>query len=102
MTNVPSNWHFLSISFDTEFDSPEMLKAYGESYQYDPRHWSFLTGPPDKIAELAYASGVTYESDDNTINHNFRTLIVDPQGHLQMIFPTGGNLSGTNRGRNQP
>jgi protein SCO1 len=90
---APMNWHFLSISFDTEFDSPDMLKAYGESYQYDPKHWSFLTGPPDKIAELARGSGVTYESDAGTINHNFRTLIVDAAGHLQMVFPTSGNLS---------
>jgi protein SCO1/2 len=94
MTNAPANWHFLSISFDTEFDSPAMLKAYGESYRYDPAHWSFLTGPPDKIAELARESGVTYQSDNGTINHNFRTLIIDASGHLQMIFPTGGNLSG--------
>jgi protein SCO1/2 len=93
MTNAPGNWHFLSISFDTEFDSPEMLKAYGESYAYDPAHWSFLTGPPDKIAELARASGVTYESDNGSINHNFRTLIIDAAGHLQMVFPTSGNLS---------
>jgi protein SCO1/2 len=93
MTNAPANWHFLSVSFDTEFDSPAMLKAYGESYRYDPVHWSFLTGPPDKIAELAHGSGVTYASDDGTINHNFRTLIIDAAGHLQMIFPTGGNLS---------
>ena len=42
----------------TEFDTPAMLKAYGDSYQYDPKHWSFLTGPPDKIAELARQSGV--------------------------------------------
>jgi protein SCO1/2 len=94
MTNAPANWHFLSISFDTEFDSPAMLKAYGESYQYDPARWSFLTGPPDKIADLARESGVTYQSDNGTINHNFRTLIIDATGHLQMIFPTGGNLSG--------
>lgn len=93
LSNPPANWHFLSISFDTEFDSPAMLKAYGESYQYDPKHWSFLTGPPDKIAELARGSGVTYESDDGTINHNFRTLIIDATGHLQTVFPTGGNLS---------
>jgi protein SCO1/2 len=93
MTNAPANWHFLSISFDTEFDTPALLKAYGESYQYDPAHWSFLTGPPDKIAELARGSGVTYEADNGTINHNFRTLIIDATGHLQMIFPTGGNLS---------
>jgi protein SCO1/2 len=93
MPGGPVNWHFLSISFDPEFDSPVLLKAYGESYQYDPAHWSFLTGPPDKIAELARGSGVSYESDNGAINHNFRTLIIDATGHLQTVFPTGGNLS---------
>ena len=93
MTKAPGNWHFISITFDPEFDSPARLKAYGESYGYDPAHWSFLTGPADKIGELARQSGVTYESDAGTINHNFRTLIVDASGHLQMVFPTGGNLS---------
>ena len=60
LPDAPANWHFLSISFDPEFDSPAMLKAYGESYQYDPKHWSFLTGPADKIAELAREAGVSY------------------------------------------
>jgi protein SCO1/2 len=93
LPGAPANWHFLSISFDTEFDSPQMLKAYGNSYQYDPKHWSFLTGPADKIGELARQSGATYELDAGTFNHNFRTLIVDASGHLQMVFPTGGDLS---------
>lgn len=88
-----TNWHFLSFSFDTEFDTPTMLKAYGESYQYDPAHWSFLTGPADKIAELAQQSDVKYESDGGLINHNFRTLVIDAAGHLQMVFPTSGDLS---------
>jgi len=90
---VPANWHFISVSFDPAFDSPEILQHYGQSYGYDPAHWSFFTGPPDKIAALARGAGVQYEADDGTINHNFRTLIVDPQGHLQMIFPTSGDLS---------
>jgi protein SCO1/2 len=89
----PANWHLLSISFDTEFDSPNMLKAYGNNYQYDPKHWSFLTGPADKIGELARQSGASYEFDAGTFNHNFRTLIVDASGHLQMVFPTSGDLS---------
>jgi protein SCO1 len=93
MSAAPTNWHFLSFSFDTEFDTPQMLKAYGESYAYDPAHWSFLTGPADEIGELARESGVTYESDNGSINHNFRTLIIDAGGHLQMVFPTSGNLS---------
>jgi len=89
----PTNWHFLSISFDTEFDSPAMLKAYGTGYQYDPDHWSFLTGPADKIGELTRGSGVSYQYDAGTFNHDFRTLIIDAAGHLQMVFPTGGDLS---------
>ena len=93
LPGAPSNWHFLSVSFDPEFDSPPLLKAYGTSYQYDPKHWSFLTGPADKIGELARQSGVSYQSDAGTINHNFRTLIIDASGHLQMIFPTSGDLS---------
>ncbi len=93
MTNAPANWHFLSITFDPEFDSPERLKAYGESYQYDPAHWSFLTGPTNEIRELAKQSGVETESDGYTINHNFRTLIIDANSHLQMVFPTSGDLS---------
>lgn len=93
MTNAPSNWHLLSFSFDTEFDTPAMLKAYGDSYRYDPEHWSFLTGPKDKIGALSQSCGVEYDFDQGTFNHNFRTLIVDARGHLQMVFPTGGDLS---------
>ncbi|HTV75841.1 MAG TPA: SCO family protein, partial [Candidatus Baltobacteraceae bacterium] len=93
MTNAPANWHFISVSFDPEFDTPEMLRSYGEGYHYDAARWSFFTGPPEKIAELAHGVGVEYRTDDGTINHNFRTLIVNASGHLQMVFPTSGDLS---------
>ena len=89
----PTNWHFLSVSFDTDNDSPRVLKGYGERYHYDPTHWSFLTGPANKIGDLARLSDVTFERDGGSFNHNFRTLIIDPNGHLQTVFPTGGNLS---------
>ncbi|MGH7976632.1 MAG: SCO family protein [Limisphaerales bacterium] len=94
MTNAPTNWHFLSISFDPEFDSPAVLKAYGQFYQYDPAHWSFLTGPKDKIHELAARAGVTVQDSNGIINHNFRTLIIDASDHLQTVFPMTGDLSG--------
>ena len=93
LPGAPTNWHLISVSFDTEFDSPPMLKAYGNSYQYDPKHWSFLTGPADKIGELAREAGVSYQPDAGTFNHDFRTLIIDAAGHLQMVFPTSGDLS---------
>jgi len=93
MPEAPTNWHFLSVSFDSEFDTPSVLRAYAERYHYDPRRWSFLTGPADKITELARLSDVTVERQGDFFNHNFRTLIIDATGQLQMSFPIGGNLS---------
>jgi protein SCO1 len=93
MPGAPTNWHFISISFDPEADTPEVLKAYGERYHYNPAHWSFLTGPPDKIRELAELSGVKIDRSGGLINHNFRTLIIDANNHLQNTFPFGGDLS---------
>jgi protein SCO1/2 len=91
--NAPTNWHFLSVSFDTAFDTPAVLQAYGQQYRYDPSRWSFLTGPADKIGELARLSDVTFEPAGGFLNHNFRTLIIDAAGNLQMTFPVGGNLA---------
>ena len=93
MPDAPTNWQLLAISFDTKFDTPEVLRAYGRQYDYDTNHWSFLTGPPDKIAELAQASGVNYTPDGTSFNHGFRTLVLDSAGKLQVSFPIGGNLS---------
>jgi len=88
-----TNWHFLSITFDPAFDTPEVLQAYAERYEYDPRHWSFLTGPAAQIGALARLAGVKADPDHGLINHNFRTLIVAPSGRVQTVFPMGGNLS---------
>ena len=90
---APTNWHFLSVTFDTEYDTPAVLKAYAQRYNYDPAHWSFLTGAPDKIAELARLNDVNFDRDGGFYNHNFRTLIIDPAGALQTIFPMTGDIS---------
>ena len=93
MENAPANWRLLSVTFDPAHDTPDVLKAYGTSYQYDPQHWSFLTGPADKIAELAQSCDVKFDPDNGLFNHNFRTLIIDAGNHLQMVFPTSGDIS---------
>jgi protein SCO1/2 len=90
---APTNWHFLSVTFDTEYDTPAVLKAYAQRYNYDPAHWSFLTGPPDKIAELAALNDVNFDRKSGFYDHNFRTLIIDPAGALQMMFPITGDIS---------
>jgi protein SCO1/2 len=93
LPQAPTNWHFLSITFDPEFDTPPVLKAYAQTYKYNPRHWSFLTGPADKVAEFARLSDVNFSPEGSLFNHNFRTLIINAAGDLQMAFPTGGDLA---------
>jgi len=93
MPEAPTNYHFLSVTFDPEFDTPARLKTYAESFAYDSSHWSFLTGPSNKVAELARLSDMKYERDGAFFNHDLRTLIIDGNGRLRMAFPLGGNLS---------
>ncbi len=93
MSSAPTNWHFLSVTFNPSFDSPSVLHSYAQAYGYDPAHWSFLTGTTSDISELAERCGMKMKNQDGVIVHNFRTLIIDASGRLQMIFPTGGNLS---------
>jgi protein SCO1/2 len=95
MPGAPTNYHFLSVTFDPEFDTPARLKAYAKGYEYDPSHWSFLTGPADKLGELARLSDMKYQRDGAFFNHEMRTLIIDGDGKLRMVFPIGGNLSGS-------
>ena len=89
----PTNYHFLSVTFDPEFDTPARLKVYAENFGYDTNHWSFLTGPSNKVAELAWLSDMKYQRDGAFFNHDLRTLIIDGEGRLRMVFPIGGNLS---------
>ena len=93
LPGAPTNWHFLSVSFDPEFDTPPVLKAYGERFHSDPARWSFLTGPREQINELARLSGVEVNGEAGLFNHNFRTLVIDAAGGLQATYPFGGDLS---------
>jgi protein SCO1 len=90
---APTNWHLISVSFDPEHDSPAVLLEYAKRYRYDPAHWTFLTGAPEPVAELAKMAGVSIEREGDLFNHGFRTLIIDPTGRVQMSYPIGGNLS---------
>lgn len=81
-----TNWHLLSISFDPEFDTPAQLAAYSRMYQPDAAHWTFATGPTDVIRKLGRNFGLYFNRDGGSINHNVRTVVVNPAGRIQKIF----------------
>ena len=87
------DWHFLSISFDPDFDTPEILKNYSKAYSSDLKRWSFVTGNSTVIDELMLRFGVIVRRPKASItdwDHNLRTVIVGPSGVIQNIYI--GNL----------
>jgi protein SCO1/2 len=90
----PTNFHFLSISFDP-VDTPILLRSYANQYRYDSNHWSFLTGHPEQIRELARGFGVPVSGTGATLSHGFSTTIFDADGRLRKMWPIGGDMTDT-------
>lgn len=87
MPNAPTNWLLLTISFDPEKDTPGVLKSYAERHNYDPQHWSFLTGDLVEITAIAEQFGQTFWREGGSISHNVRTVVIDARGKVQKIIP---------------
>ena len=92
LSNAPTNWHLFSISIDPK-DTPPVLREYGVRYNYDSNHWSFLTGPPEQIKEMARGFGLNISEEGGLFNHGFMTLVFDARGQLQNRWPVGGDTS---------
>ena len=87
MPNAPTNWHLLTISFDPDFDKPEVLKAYAEAHKYNPGHSTFATGNISDITAIGEQFGLTFWRDENgSISHNLRTILLDTSGRVQKVF----------------
>jgi protein SCO1/2 len=86
MSNGPTNWHLLTISFDPDFDAPVILKAYAQRYGADPKHWNFLTGDLIDITAISEQFGQMFWREEGALSHNLRTAVVDAAGRVQKIF----------------
>ncbi len=79
----------VSITFDPEFDTPSVLKAYAKTQQADPLIWHFMTGTKDELTQLASRFGVTVTSDGTpALIHNLGTAVLDTQGRLVKLHST--------------
>jgi len=87
---------FLLVTFDPERDTPERLAAYATERDLDPRRWTLLHGPPERVRELALVLGVRYrELEGGGFSHSMRVTLLDADGavveHLDGLdTPTAG------------
>lgn len=83
---APTNWHLLSISFDPHFDTPAVLKSYAERFNYNPKHWSFVTGAMIDIDAITEQFNLPIVVREGQWDHKLRTVVVDAEGRIQKIL----------------
>ena len=85
---APQTYRLLTISFDHEHDRPGILKAWAAAFGYrEGMPWSLLSSEdPRPIEKLAEATGLRYGEANGTIQHNLRTLVLNPDGTIRRLF----------------
>ncbi len=94
-----SSAKLVTLTTDPEFDSPAVLKKYGDRFGADSNRWTFLTGTKDGIAALAAGSlklgSVPVKpaerlNDVDLFIHTTIFMVVDKHARLRGSFETGG------------
>ncbi len=89
----------VSISFDPEFDTPEMLKQWAIKKRFDVPGWQFLTGTVEQIRQVTDDYGVVYklvEASDHEdgsshehvrgFTHNIMVVLIDRNGMVRKTY----------------
>ncbi|MEO8358759.1 MAG: SCO family protein [Vicinamibacteria bacterium] len=91
---VPSlrdNARLLSVSFDVEFDRPDVLNAFGSAFVTDRgqgpfARWKLATGTKEEIDQLGRFFGLIFFKEGSQFSHSLVTVIIGPDGKLVREF----------------
>jgi protein SCO1/2 len=89
LTNNPGpakQIQFLSISFDSVFDTPQVLTSYAQRYGADGESWRFATGTKEQIEKLTAAFSVYVKPESGTLSHGLCTALVGPDGVIRKLW----------------
>ena len=75
----------ISLSFDPEHDTPELLRKHAQVRGAIPPLWTFAVASHAELAKIACALGLFFSPDDSEIAHNLCTAIIDPAGKLARL-----------------
>lgn len=76
------NVQFVTLTFDPEYDTPEVLKMYAQAYQINNSNFYLLTGSSTTIKKLLKHFAIYTAPQKGSISHNIKTLLFDPNGKL--------------------
>jgi len=72
----------VTITFDPERDTPEVLAKYASQWKADPATWRFLTGSVADVRRVCSMFGMEYFPDEGLMTHSLRTAVIDRTGML--------------------
>jgi protein SCO1 len=80
---LPHDLALVSVTFDPERDTPEVLADYAaQSLRADTTTWRFLTGPVADVHRVCDLFGMQYFQDEGLLNHSLHTAVIDRRGVL--------------------
>ncbi len=85
---------FVTITFDPERDTPEVLKEYAGRFGADMSGWHFLRGEDAAIQQVASAFGIGYmKQDDGTYVHTMKTFLIDKEKNMRKMYGMGADMN---------
>ena len=90
----------LSISFDPEHDTPEVLAKHAKLKGAKPPLWRFAVASHAELRKVAEPLGLMYGPRKDEIIHNLSTAIIGPDGKLAaLLCGLGMDARGSVQGR---
>jgi protein SCO1 len=82
-----SSAHLLSISFDPQYDTPKVLRAYGFSvaHTHEPalfNRWEFVVPTSADLPKVADFFALTVKPEGGLITHDLSTAVIGPDGKI--------------------
>jgi cytochrome oxidase Cu insertion factor (SCO1/SenC/PrrC family) len=90
----------VTLTTDPDYDSPEILKRYGDRFGADFNRWMFLTGTKSQVAGLAANSlklgstpiaSADQKTSADLFIHATIFVLVDKHARMRGIYQTGGD-----------
>ena len=75
----------ISLSFDPEHDTPDLLRKHAQVRGATPPLWSYAVASHAELAKIGGSLGLFYQPGDNEIAHNLCTAIIDAEGKLARL-----------------
>ncbi len=72
----------LSVSFDPEYDTPEILAEHAQRVGAQPPLWTFAVADHEALRQVAAPLGLTYAPMTDQIMHSLSTSVIAPDGTL--------------------